>query len=1806
MSATAGPSPSRPASINTTPARLRLHDNASAAARSSIISSSAKGWSPLQITKRDGLASPLSSPRKPSPSPASPEMAHDAGGPRRTSSSFRHMATNSLVARSPFKDPSTAQGAQAVGRVPEARQIIHERRATTTTPTRSLGEVPSPAKGAASTPRAAIGLGISAQRPRVASADRGSAVAGTRRVSSERKVAIPNSTERRVSATKENDSPDVRARRARSSGGGSGGGALKGLADGGLVSKSPFKQPRTPSGSGLADSSSRANESPDPSPRTVPRAHHEDDPQEVLATPSPRRVSGGKRRRVSPSANLARASHSPTPSPPRLLAYQPPSAGPSPLSRETSSVSQTPAPTPTPTKSSLSASRRLHGPRVARGAALDSPSRKTVTFQSVPDVKEFERMSVEGSADGSFEVDADDLDGEWEDDVRANDSDSLDDLVLAVSAPRLTIANPDPQDASSPSLTDGFPTPHESATADFVSTLIEEGLFSPPQLGTPAFADQEHFDMPLEPEFTDGDDQCNHATKSHDDDAPVLSTPSFGDSIHATPLFDASSLLATLEASAALDHATQREPVQPLDALPTISAGSPLDQPLPRADDHTMLFNADASQPSIYRDPFAPERQTAADEVHARQMGPLPDPFITLQTVTHVLSPNKGQRDEGGVPLGRTSHAERVAAARALATQNLGLGFPGMARSPAKKNLALSDSDDETDDEDEVDEGRGEPATQPTAVRNASGASSSYSDQDVFGAVIPTPRKASATRKVSDSPAEFGTTPRKVSEIPSLVGPSKRMTQFKNQRESRAAPPPATLDLPEPEAKIEEPEPVVNKRTSVLGMNVPFSLPFIGTSPLFASAATFEQPTSIPDSVRPTSPAKSSSIPDFSDAAPATISYQPTTMPSPNPAPSSASSDVDTDAERPLTPLPMLDEWPSKQSPHRIPSFDFDDLRLDGEGPNVTAPLRISPTKSAAATPVAKSLSSATPTRTEFGPVLSPTKRADGSTSESTTTRVRQRISRELIRETVAQRLAAEGARARGSSLGPDALLGTAPRPASLVMPRTASESAAPRPASTSALEISTARPTAPTTPMRPQPARTPGTDKALPPAPATPTPAPITPPSAPRMAKAHTADGARRPSDRGQRKRSMTLAAPPATPTGQRSASQAIAAMTRDGKLDSPKSALDKLIAFGERVRVRESPKQEGKAERTVKRISSRGELGEAKVVGILKKEAGESASVRVAGQDDDGKLLPPAQFKNDKSPEQKKRAPSGSAAPRRRRSMSVGDAEDGETAKKGRGPRLTLGMDDEEKSILESFKEEVDQIGQNRGYRVREKPAGRATFATPAAATHADKVSHSRASGDIDRGRAWRTLRRPSDMNEHAAALRRMRGRQASVGKSTGTVFVKVLGIENLTLPIPAEPTVFCITLDNGIDYIRTPYVPLAEGAKVNQEFALVEHPNFEFSLSLDIRRDPHILRAVQERANGGGHAPAPALAASTASARPLSVSGGAGGLRALFSSPRKNKLARADSRSATPTPAAAVAPARARPAESIATYLADARSGTVAKTHVAFKPVARQCDAKVLEIRYPMFAMFKGDAADVRYAKDGSASTPPANEHKPRKQVAKITLQMFRLPALPGVDAKDVPESIDECLRGIRHHAWHEQEYHEGLLTQEGGDCAVPRRRMFRLIGGNLVAINEVTKKEVATIDLRQATAVLDLNAAAGSQASPMSRATRRGSDDGMFGVRPRSFRLEFGDGDDAITFSADRDEDKDGWMDTLSGLIGRIPSNPLWAELLAERQRDRAARRSASGSSLDAPSAGAGAAPDPRADEPRAVSRAKDKA
>lgn len=140
----------------------------------------------------------------------------------------------------------------------------------------------------------------------------------------------------------------------------------------------------------------------------------------------------------------------------------------------------------------------------------------------------------------------------------------------------------------------------------------------------------------------------------------------------------------------------------------------------------------------------------------------------------------------------------------------------------------------------------------------------------------------------------------------------------------------------------------------------------------------------------------------------------------------------------------------------------------------------------------------------------------------------------------------------------------------------------------------------------------------------------------------------------------------------------------------------------------------------------------------------------------------------------------------------------------------------------------------------------------------------------------------------------------------------------------------------------------------------------------------------------------------------------------MRGFFSSsPKKPK----DKSSAHPPPPQT---ARELP-NNLARYLKP--DGTLARSFIAFKDIAPHCDSRSLETIYPLIGQ-KIEAGN-------KVST---------LQVGEIFLKIFRLPPLPGFSPDQLPQSLDECHRGIRHVRWHKDTYFEGTLTQNGGDCSV----------------------------------------------------------------------------------------------------------------------------------------------------------------
>ncbi|THG97166.1 hypothetical protein EW026_g4783 [Hermanssonia centrifuga] len=275
----------------------------------------------------------------------------------------------------------------------------------------------------------------------------------------------------------------------------------------------------------------------------------------------------------------------------------------------------------------------------------------------------------------------------------------------------------------------------------------------------------------------------------------------------------------------------------------------------------------------------------------------------------------------------------------------------------------------------------------------------------------------------------------------------------------------------------------------------------------------------------------------------------------------------------------------------------------------------------------------------------------------------------------------------------------------------------------------------------------------------------------------------------------------------------------------------------------------------------------------------------------------------------------------------------------------------------------------------------------------------------------RELRKLKGSAKANEYAKQIKELRA-QENTGKGYGKVFVKVLGVKGLNVPIPQQSTAATCTLNNGIHFVTTPECRLGTECRINQEFELIEHSKLEFTLAIKIRRDPHII--AQYKIN----APPPPPPAPQIAPPPASK----GGMRSFFlgggTPKRSSKI--------TPPPVPPPQPIL-RLQENLARYLKP--DGTLARAFISFKDIAKRCDTRLFETSYPLIGQKM------------EASGPPKTV-----QVGEIVLQMFRLPPLPGIPAEQLPQSLEECHRGLRHVSWHKVTYFEGTLTQNGGGCTV----------------------------------------------------------------------------------------------------------------------------------------------------------------
>ena len=176
----------------------------------------------------------------------------------------------------------------------------------------------------------------------------------------------------------------------------------------------------------------------------------------------------------------------------------------------------------------------------------------------------------------------------------------------------------------------------------------------------------------------------------------------------------------------------------------------------------------------------------------------------------------------------------------------------------------------------------------------------------------------------------------------------------------------------------------------------------------------------------------------------------------------------------------------------------------------------------------------------------------------------------------------------------------------------------------------------------------------------------------------------------------------------------------------------------------------------------------------------------------------------------------------------------------------------------------------------------------------------------------------------------------------------------------------------------------------------------------MTLKVRRDHHIM--AQFKANAPPSAPPPQPVAPPPASK--------GGVRGFFSSTPK----KAHRPVSQPPP-----PLAHRVQENLARYLKP--DGTLARSFVCFKDIASHCDGRKFESSFPLIG---------QRLESGNKANP--------LQVGELVMQFFRLPPLPGIPSNQLPQSLDECIKGLQHVVWHKNTYMEGILTQSGADCTV----------------------------------------------------------------------------------------------------------------------------------------------------------------
>ena len=294
---------------------------------------------------------------------------------------------------------------------------------------------------------------------------------------------------------------------------------------------------------------------------------------------------------------------------------------------------------------------------------------------------------------------------------------------------------------------------------------------------------------------------------------------------------------------------------------------------------------------------------------------------------------------------------------------------------------------------------------------------------------------------------------------------------------------------------------------------------------------------------------------------------------------------------------------------------------------------------------------------------------------------------------------------------------------------------------------------------------------------------------------------------------------------------------------------------------------------------------------------------------------------------------------------------------------------------------------------------------------------------------------------------------GEDYEEGTERGRLFVKVLRVKDLDLPLPKGPyfsnsepepqadkdagerSYFALTLDNGLHCVTTAWLELGKTAPIGQEFELVVLNDLEFQLTLQTKLEEPKAKPIYE---------SPTKLARTPKASTFSR---------VFASPKKRKeleLKQQEEARRAEERRQQEAQAKRRAAQPTAWDLLHglvAKDGSFARSYICLKDHETNAYGRPYTVDIPCFNEWATEEThNMSSVKSKRSTTSTGVQRKAPYRIGKLELQLLFVPKPKGAKDEDMPKSMNACIRELKEAEANSTKFHEGHLSQQGGDCPV----------------------------------------------------------------------------------------------------------------------------------------------------------------